>query len=95
MSLTEFARALFALVLTLGLIGLAAVALRRYGPGAFARFGAPQQDRRLRIVESLVIDPARRLIIVECAGKERLVLRGEGRLMADLGKAPAKGGTTG
>jgi len=34
MNFAEFARAAFALVLTLGLIGLAAVALRRFGTDA-------------------------------------------------------------
>jgi flagellar protein FliO/FliZ len=81
---TEFARAVFALVLTLGLIGLGAVALRRYGPGAFAAFGRPTKERRLAVVESLVLDPSRRLVIVACDGKERLILLGEGRMVSDL-----------
>lgn len=79
MSFAEFARAAFALVLTLGLIGLAAVALRRFGPDALARFGGPKKDRRLAVVESLVLDPARRLVIVSCDGQERLLLLGEGQ----------------
>ena len=89
MAPSDFLRALFALILTLGLIGLAGVALRRYGPGALSRFGAPRKDRRLAVVESLVLDPARRLVLVSCDGKERLVLLGEGHVIADL--APAKG----
>jgi len=80
----ELARAAFALILTLGLIGLGAVGLRRFGPGALSRFGAPKKDRRLAIVESLVLDPARRLVIVACDGQEKLLLLGEGRLMGDL-----------
>ena len=89
MDFADFARALFALALTLGLVGLAAVALRKYGPDAMARFAAPRKDRRLRIVETLVLDPARRLIIVDCDGKERLVLLGEGRMLAELDKKSA------
>ena len=85
----ELARAAFAFIFTLGLIGLGAVALRRFGPGALSRFGAPKKDRRLAVVESLVLDPARRLVIVACDGRERLVLLGEGRLMGDL---PAREG---
>ena len=84
MPLADFARAAFALVLTLGLIGLAAVALRRYGPGALSRFGGPKAERRLAIVETLVLDPARRLVIVACDGKERLILLGEGRLVSEI-----------
>ena len=89
MDFADFARALFALALTLGLVGLAAVALRKYGPDAMARFAAPRKDRRLRIVETLVLDPARRLIIVDCDGKERLVLLGEGRMLAEVDRKDA------
>lgn len=84
MDLADLLRAIFALALTLGLVGLAAVGLRRYGPDAMARLSARQKDRRLKVVESLVLDPSRRLIIVECDGKERLVLLGDGRMLADL-----------
>jgi flagellar protein FliO/FliZ len=36
------------------------------------------------VVESLVLDPARRLVIVSCDGKERLLLLGEGQLVSPL-----------
>lgn len=84
MDFADFARAVFALALTLGLIGLAAVGLRRYGPDAMARLSARKAERRLKLVESLVLDPTRRLIIVSCDGRERLLLLGEGRLLTDL-----------
>jgi flagellar protein FliO/FliZ len=84
MDLADFLRAIFALALTLGLVGLSAVALRKYGPDAMARLQASRKDRRLKLVESLVLDPARRLIIVDCDGKQRLILLGEGRIIADL-----------
>jgi flagellar protein FliO/FliZ len=83
----EFLRAIFALALTLGLIGLGAVVLRRYGPDALARFGRPTKtDRRLAIVETLVLDPTRRLLIVACDGEEQLVLLGEGRVLGAVAK---------
>jgi flagellar protein FliO/FliZ len=85
MTLADFARAAFALAITLGLVGLAAVAHRRYGPDALARLAArPRAERRMKVVESLVLDPTRRLLIVECDGRERLVLLGEGRVLAEL-----------
>ena len=84
MNFADFARAIFALALTLGLVGLGAVALRRFGPGALERFGRPRKERRLTVVESLVLDPARRLVIVSCDGKERLLLLGEGQLVSAL-----------
>ena len=81
MDILEFIRALAALAITLGLIGLAAWALRKYGPDAIGRAIAARQDRRLRIVESLAIDPTRRLVIVSLDGEERMVLLGDGKLL--------------
>lgn len=90
MDLVTLVRAIFALAITLGLVGLAAVALRKYGPDAMARFGAAQKkERRLRIKETLVLDPTRRLLIVECDGADRLLLLGEGRMLDEA--APTKG----
>jgi flagellar protein FliO/FliZ len=90
MDIADFARAAFALVLTLGLIGLAAVALRRYGPEALGRLSTLKKERRLAVVETLVLDPARRLVIVSCDGKERLLLLGEGQMVQALDAAKGK-----
>jgi flagellar protein FliO/FliZ len=90
MDFSDLARAFFALLLTLGLVGLGAVALRRFGPGAIARFASPRKERRMAVVESLVLDPARRLVIVSCDGQERLLLLGEGQLVTPLDAPPKK-----
>jgi flagellar protein FliO/FliZ len=82
---------MFALALTLGLVGLGAVALRRFGPEALVRFGGTKKERRLAVVESLVLDPARRLVIVSCDGKERLLLLGEGQLVSALDTPKGRG----
>ncbi|WP_374575738.1 flagellar biosynthetic protein FliO [Phenylobacterium sp.] len=89
MDLSDFARAAFALLVTLGLVGLGAVALRRFGPDALTRLSRQRKERRLNVVETLVLDPARRLVLVSCDGEEMLVLLGEGRLLsaADQGTA--------
>lgn len=91
MALPDFLRAVFALALTLGLMGLCALALRRFGPDVVGRLVRTKVDRRLKVVESLMLDPARRLVIVSCDGEERLLLLGEGRVVAPvtLGKAKA------
>lgn len=81
MDVIEFIRALAALAFTLGLIGLAAWALRKYGPDAISRAVAARQDRRLKVVESLALDPTRRLLVVSLDGEERLVLLGDGKLL--------------
>lgn len=86
MELTDFARAVFALALTLGLVGLGAVALRRFGPDALARFTPTRRERRLSVVETLVLDPARRLVLVAIDGEERLLLLGEGSLLPPAAK---------
>jgi flagellar protein FliO/FliZ len=92
MDFADFARAVFALALTLGLVGLAAVGLRRLGPDALARFAPSRKERRLAVVESLVLDPTRRLVLVACDGEERLLLLGEGQLLPPA--TPAKARTT-
>lgn len=82
MDIADWIRALAALALTLGLVGLAAVVGRRFGPEAIAKLGA-KGPRRLSVVESLVLDPARRLVLVRVDDREQLLLLGEGRLLSD------------
>lgn len=89
MEFTEVLRAIFALVVTLGLIGVAAVGLRKFGPDAVARLQNTRKERRLVLVESLVLDPARRLVLVRLDDEERLILLGEGRTLETLKKTPA------
>ena len=79
MGFLDFARAILGLAITLGLIGLAAYALRRYAPGLMERFQGTRGERRLQVIETLVLDPARRLILVRVDEEERLILLGEGR----------------
>lgn len=71
---------LFGLVVTLGLVGLAAYAARRWGPnGMFAT--RPSNERRLAVIETLTLDPSRRLVLIRLDKEERLVLLGEGRML--------------
>jgi flagellar protein FliO/FliZ len=73
MDLVEWARALFALVATLALIGLAAFGARRFKmiENLASRTAAP---RRMRVVERLLLDPRRSLVLVEIDGVERTLL---------------------
>jgi flagellar protein FliO/FliZ len=85
MSFADFARAIFALILVLGLIGLAAYGMRRFGPEWMVRLQQqPRTARRLTIIESLPLDPVRRLVLVRLDGVERLLLLGEGRELAEV-----------
>ena len=80
MNLLDLARAVFGLAFTLGLIGLAAWAARPYAPQLMAKLqSADRGERRLQVVETLVLDPARRLVLVRVDEEERLILLGEGR----------------
>jgi flagellar protein FliO/FliZ len=79
MSFLDLLRALFALAFTLGIIGLAAWAARRYAPQLLAKLSAERGERRMQVVETLVLDPARRLVLVRVDDEERLLILGEGR----------------
>jgi flagellar protein FliO/FliZ len=88
MPIADIARAVFALAITLGLVGLAAVVARRFGPEWLTRLQRPKADRRLAIIESLPLDPARRLVLVRLDASERLLLLGEGRMLAEVAATP-------
>ena len=79
MNFLDLLRALFGLAFTLGLIGLAAWAARRYAPQLMARLTAERGERRMTVVETLVLDPARRLVLVKIDDEERVLLLGEGK----------------
>ena len=71
-------RAVFALMIVVGLILALAYALRRYAPQFLARLQGERGQRRMEVVETLVLDPARRLVLVRLDNEERLILLGEG-----------------
>ena len=71
MDLLTGAKMVFALLFTLALIAGAAWAARRFGM-LQARPGAAV--RRLKVVESLMLDPRRRLVIVRFDAREHLLL---------------------
>ncbi len=68
----DWARALFALIATLALIVGVAYLARRLG---MLQHGA-QGPKRLKISESLMLDPRRRLVIVRCDDREHVLLLG-------------------
>ena len=74
MELLDWARTVFALVLTLALLLGVAYGARRLGmlqPNG-------QSPKRLRVTESLMLDPRRRMVIVRCDDREHLILLGPG-----------------
>ena len=83
MNFLDLARAVFGLAFTVGIIGLCAWAARRYAPQLMARMGAERGERRLQVVETLVLDPSRRLVLIRVDDEERLILLGEGRELVE------------
>jgi flagellar protein FliO/FliZ len=81
MGLIQIISMLAALAVTLGLFGLAVWAFRRFVPAGFIPM-QPPKERRLALVESLMLDTQRRLVLVRLDNEERLILLGEGRLLA-------------
>lgn len=89
MDLVDWARTLFALIATLGLIGLIAFAARRFGMMQMA--SAPKKQKRMRVVESLMLDPRRRLVLVRLDAREHLLLlSASGDLSVAVQDAPAE-----
>ena len=86
MDLTGLLRAVFALAVVLGLIMALAYLLKRYAPQLMAQMAAKRGEKRLSVVETLVLDPARRLVLVRLDGEERLILLGEGHELTGQGK---------
>jgi flagellar protein FliO/FliZ len=77
-----------ALAVTLGLFGLAVWAWRRFAPASLLPSAAPR-ERRMKVVETLVMGTNHRLVLVRLDGAERLVLLGQGSLIGETeAKAP-------
>jgi flagellar protein FliO/FliZ len=89
MDFVETIRAIAALGITLGLIGLAAYGARRWGPDWLTRLQPSRADKRLTLVESLPLDASRRLVLVRLDGVEKLILLGDGHLLG-APQIPAK-----
>jgi flagellar protein FliO/FliZ len=69
---SQYLRFVAALIFVLALIGAAAYALRAFG--FIQQGGRRQNDRRLGVVESMLLDARRRLVIVRRDNREYLLL---------------------
>lgn len=79
MDITLYLRFVAALALVLGLIAAIAWLAKRYGlghAGGLRRSGG--SERRLAIVETLVVDNRRRLLLIQRDGVQHLLLTGAG-----------------
>ena len=73
MEYVDIARYLGALLVVLALLGLAALAARRYGVPGVMKANAV---RRLSVVESLMIGPRQKLLLVRKDNREHLLFIG-------------------
>lgn len=91
MSALDLIRMLAAFAITLGLFFAAVWGFKRFAPDLMKRLqGQPGGiKRRLAVVETLVLSPQQRLVLVSLDGAERLVLLGSGQLL-DPPKKPAR-----
>lgn len=76
MEITEYLRFLFALMFVVGLIAGTAYLARRFGLAPGMATGGTGTTKRLEIVESLGLDPKRRMLLVRRDGREHLILLG-------------------
>lgn len=98
MDVVDFAQYFAALAVVLGLLGLFALAGTQ---GWFTKFvnslatkglERTKRERRLRVTESLVLDPRRRVVIVKIDEEEQVLLLGAGTEIV-LDRRPAKTAT--
>ena len=89
----DYLQFFLALGFVLGLIGLGSLLLRRYGPGGLvsARL-RPGQKRRLSVIETLPLDPRRRVVLIKRDGVEHLLLLGpQTETVVEQGVVPPEG----
>ena len=91
LTLADYLRFFLALAVVLGLIGLTALMAKRLGFGH--QVGMGRSARRLGLVESLMIDGRRRLILVRRDSSEHLILIGPGADLVVEAGIPAPSGS--
>lgn len=71
MDVLDFARYFAALLLVLGLIGAAGLATRKFGLPGLAK---PAAQRRIHIVETLMLSPRQKIALLSRDGVEHLIM---------------------
>ena|ERR1700743_2469503 len=73
MDMIDIGRYFAALLMVLALVGFAGLAVRRFGMPGIVK---PNALRRLAVVETLMVGPRQRLLLISRDGVEHLVLAG-------------------
>lgn len=88
MAALDLLRMLAAFGITMGLFFACVWGFRRFAPDVIKKLqGKAPSARRLSIVETLILGPQQRLVLVSLDGAERLVLLGGGQML-DQPKKP-------
>jgi len=77
MNFGNYAQFLFALIFVLGLIGLFSLLLKRLSMTGIAGLRNGRGPRRLSIVETVMIDGKRRMVLIRRDNKEHLLMLGQ------------------
>ncbi len=87
-TLHSYTQAIAALVFVLGLIFMVAWLVKKFalGHGATVRIGSKKPDRRLKLVETLLLDGRYRLVAIDDHGVRRTLLLGPQEAL-QLGKS--------
>ena len=93
MLLSDVLRVVFGLVAVIGMIGLVALAAKKFGLAQMS--GGLVRQRRLALTETLALDARRRLVIVKCDDREHLIILGQNsetliESVAAIAAAPAE-----
>lgn len=92
----SYLRFVLVLLFLIGLILLTGALVRKYGPGGLTNVlargpGGRGRQRRLKIVESAVIGPKHRLVLVARDGVEHLLVLGaDGAVVVERGIEPPR-----
>lgn len=77
MDFGSYVQFLFALVFVLGLIGLFSLLLKRLSMNGVAGLRSGRGERRLKVVETVMVDGKRRMVLVRRDNREHLLLLGQ------------------
>lgn len=84
MDLVNYSQYMFGLVIVALLLALFAIGLKKFATSDLLSKFTPNTGKRLSVVETLVVDPRRRLVLVRHDDKEHLLLvGGESDLVID------------
>lgn len=92
MDTVNYTQFFLAFILVIGMIGLMAVLLRRYGdPNKM--YAVKNALSAIKVVETRFLDSKRKLMLIERGGRQHLLLLAENReMLIESFDAPAQGG---